>query len=164
MKTTESGKNRLSRTAAKEVPHRSDERFYSARADVKKACEDLLHLLRTSSAHEVMLADFVTAVKRVEQDLQEISPDESKASSTVRDMGKEVQHLQIAETWVAATDRVIERLGDRATHQMRDDLLEAQERVMWCVRAQHWDGELTSATTALQTLVQEAEVAAARAS
>jgi len=164
MKTTDSGKNRLSRVAAKQVPHRSDERFYSARSDVKKACEDLLHLLRTSSAHEVMVSDFITAVKRVEQDLQEISPDESKAASTVRDMGKEVQHLQVAETWVAATDRVLERLGDRASHAMRDELLEAQERVMWCVRAQHWDGELTSATTQLQTLVQDAEALAARAS
>lgn len=163
MKTTESGKNRLSRTAAKEVPHRSNERFYSARADVKKACEDLLHLLRTSAAHEVMVADFVTAVNRLEQDLQQITPDEPKASSTVRDMAKEVQHLQIAETWVAATDRVLERLGSQASPTMRNGLLEAQERVMWCVRAQHWDGELTSTTTELQGLVKEAEAHAARA-
>jgi len=162
MKNTESGKNRLSRTAAKEVPHRSNERFYSARADVKKACEDLQHLLRTSSAHEVVVADFVTAVTRVEQDLQSIGPDESKASSTVRDMAKEVQHLQVAETWVAATDRVLERLGAAASATMRDGLLEAQERVMWCVRAQHWDGELTAATKQLQGLVQDAEAHAAR--
>lgn len=162
MKNTESGKNRLSRTAAKEVPHRSNERFYSARSDVKKACEDLQHLLRMSSAHEVVVRDFETAVGRIEQDLQNISPDESKATSTLRDMGKEVQHLQVAETWVSATDRVLERLGDAASHKMRDELLEAQERVMWCVRAEHWDGELTSTTTQLQALVQEAEAHAAR--
>jgi hypothetical protein len=163
MKTTESGKNRLSRMAAKEVPHRSNERFYSARADVKRACEDLLHLLRTSSAHQVAVADFVTAVNRLEQELQTITPDVPKASSTVRDMAKEVQHLQVAETWVAATDRVLERLGAKANSTMRNELLEAQERVLWCVRAQHWDGELTSTTTQLQALVKEAEAHAARA-
>ena len=162
MKTTDSGKNRLSRTAAKEVPHRSHERFYSARSDVRRACEDLLHLLRTSSAHEVVVRDFVTAVDRLLHDLQHISPDEPKATSTVREMGKEVQHLQVAETWVAAADRVLERLGNHANHRMRQELLEAQERVMWCVRAQHWDGELTSTTTRLQDLVQQAEAHAAR--
>ena len=162
MKTTDSGKNRLSRTAAKEVPHRSHERFYSARADVKKACEDLLHLLRTSPAHEVVVRDFVAAVDRLMHDLQQVSPDEAKATSAVREMGKEAQHLQVAETWVAAADRVLDRLGARANHQMRGDLLEAQERVMWCVRAKHWDGELTSTTTQLQKLVQQAEAHAAR--
>lgn len=162
MKSTDSGKNRLSRTAAKEVPHRSNERFYSARADVRKSCEDLLHLLRTSAAHEVVVADFTAAVDRLMHDLAQISPDEPKASSTVRDMGKEVQHLQVAETWVAATDRVLERLGAHASNGTRDALLEAQERVMWCVRAQHWDGELTSTTTQLQALVQDAEAHAAR--
>lgn len=162
MKTTDSGKNRLSRVAAKEVPHRAHERFYSARADAKRVCEDLLHLLRTSPAHEVVVRDFVTAVNRLMQDLQHVSPDEPKARSTVRDMGKEAQHLQVAEVWVAGADRVLDRLGPRASHQMRDELLEAQERVLWCVRAQHWDGELTSTTTRLQLLVQQAEAHAAR--
>lgn len=162
MKSSDSGKNRLSRTAAKRVPHRSHERFYAARADVKKACEDLIHLLRTSSAHQVVIADFVTAVRRVEHDLHALSPDEPKVSSIVREMGKEVQHLQVAETWVSAADRVLDRLGTRAPHGQRDALLEARERVMWCVRAQHWDGELTSTTTQLQGLVQEVEVTAAR--
>ena len=163
MKTSVSGKNRLSRAAAKSVPHRSNERFYSARADVKKACEDLRYLLRTSSVHAVMVADFMTAVDRAEHELQEISPDETKATSAVRELGKEVQHLQIAETWVGAADRVLDRLGARAPHALRDELLEAQERVMWCIRAQHWDGELTSTTTRLKSLVQEAEALAARA-
>ena len=162
MKNHPDGPNRLSRTAAKQVPHRSDERFFSARADVKKACEDFLHVLRNSSAHPPMVADLVTAVNRVEQQLKEISPDEPKASSAVRDMAKELQHLQAAETWVSATERVLNRLGDSVTHEMRDGLLEAQDTVMWCVRAQHWDGELTAATKNLETLVKEAEVVAAR--
>ena len=123
MKTSVSGKNRLSRAAAKSVPHRSNERFYSARADVKKACEDLRYLLRTSSVHAVMVADFMTAVDRAEHELQEISPDETKATSAVRELGKEVQHLQIAETWVGAADRVLDRLGARAPHALRDEHL-----------------------------------------
>ena len=162
MKTNDSGPNRLSRTAAKEVPHRQDERFFAAKADVKKACEDLLHDLRHSAAHPPMVADLVTAVNRVQQQLKEITPDEPKASSTVRDMAKEVQHLQLAETWVGATERVLTRLGTNAPQPMRDELLEAQDTVMWCVRAQRWDGELTAATLQLQKLVQAAEATAAR--
>jgi hypothetical protein len=110
------------------------------------------------------VADLTTAVNRVEQQLKEISPDESKATSAVKDLGKEVQHLTIAETWVSATERVLTRLGPEAPHKMRDDLLEAQDTVMWCVRAQHWDGELTAATTRLQQLVQDAEAHASRVS
>jgi hypothetical protein len=162
MKTAESGRNRLTRTAAKQVPHRSHERFYAARADVKRACEDLIHLLRMSTAHQVVISDFMTAVMRVEHDLHALAPDEPKVTSAVREMGKEVQHLQVAQTWVAAADRVLDRLGTRAPHGQRDALLEARERVMWCVRAQHWDGELTSTTTQLQSLVQDAEATAAR--
>ena len=164
MKSNTSGPNRLSRTAAKEVPHRADERLFAAKADVKKACEDLLHELRHSSAHAPMVADLTTAVNRVQQQLKEITPDEPKASSSVRDMAKEVQHLQVAETWVSATERVLTRLGTSATHDMKDGLLEAQDTVMWCVRAQHWDGELTAATKQLDKLVKEAEAQAARVS
>jgi hypothetical protein len=162
MKSNAQGPNRLSRTAAKEVPHRTDERFFAAKADVKKACEDLLHDLRHSSAHPPVVTDLTTAVKRVEQSLKDITPEEPKASSAVRDMGKEVQHLQVAHTWVSATERVLVRLGSAAPHGMRDNLLEAQDTVMWNVRAQHWDGELTAATTNLQKLVQEADAHAAR--
>ena len=162
MKSNPTGPNRLSRVAAKEVPHRSDERFFAAKADVKKACEDLLHDLRHSSAHAPMVADLETAVKRVQQQVKDITPDEPKATSAVKDMAKEVQHLQVAENWVSATERVLTRLGSSVTQDMRDGLLEAQDTVMWCVRAQHWDGELTAATSKLQKLVQEAEAHASR--
>ena len=162
MTSTGSGKNRLSRTAAKEVPHRSDERFFAAKADVKKACEDLLHDLRHSAAHEPMVADLVTAVNRVQQQLKDIAPDETKASSQVRDIAKEVQHLQLAETWVSSAERVLARLGSTAPAKMRDGVLEAQDTVMWCVRAEHWDGQLTAAVTQLQKQVQEAEALASR--
>lgn len=162
MKSTSPGPNRLSRISAKEVPHRADERFFAARAAVKTACEDLCHDLRHSAAHAPMVADLETAVQRVQQQLKDISADEPKASSHVKDMAKEVQHLHVAETWVSATERVLARMGQNAGKEMRDELLEAQEAVMWCIRAQHWDGELTGAVTRLQKLVQEAEAHASR--
>ena len=162
MKSSTPGPNRLTRISAKEVPHRTDERFFAAKADVKKACEDLIHELRHSSAHAPMVADLMTAVNRVQQQLKDITPDVPKASSEVRDMAKEVQHLQLAETWVSATERVLTRLGANCSHSMRDGLLEAQDTVVWCVRAPHWDGELTAAVTTLQKRVQDAEVQAAR--
>lgn len=162
MKSGNPGPNRLTRVTAKEVPHRTDERFFAAKSDVKNACETLLHDMRHSSAHAPMVTDFITAVTRMQQQLKEITPDVPKASSEVRDMGKEVQHLQLAHTWVSATERVLSRLGASCSHEMRDELLEAQDTVMWCVRAQRWDGELTRAVTSLQKLVQHAEVHAAR--
>lgn len=162
MKTGNSGPNRLTRVTAKEVPHRTDERFFAAKTDVKNACETLLHDMRHSVAHAPMVTDFVTAVTRMQQQLKDITPDVPKASSEVRDMGKEVQHLQFAHTWVSATERVFTRLGSSCSHEMRDKLLEAQDSVMWCVRAQRWDGELTASVTVLQKLVQVAEVHAAR--
>jgi len=41
-------------------------------------------------------------------------------------------------------------------------LLEYQDRVMWCVRADHWDGQLTAALLELTHQVQEAEALASR--
>ena len=157
MTGTGTGPNRLSRIAAKEVPHRTDERFFSAKADVKRACEDLMHDLRGCSATPAMVTDLTTAVTRLLQQVKDVSPDEPKASSTVRDMGKEVQHLQTAQTWVSAAERVLARLGGGAASEVRVGLLEAQDSVMWCVRAQHWDGELTAATKRLEDLVKDAE-------
>ena len=61
-----------------------------------------------------------------------------------------------------STERVLTRLGTGASKDMRDGLLEAQDTVMWCVRAEHWDGQLTAAVTQLQQLVQEAEAQASR--
>jgi len=161
MTSTGTGRNRLSRLAAKEVPHRSEDRFFAAKADVKKACEELLHTLRTSSASAPMIADLSTAVSRMEQQVKEIEPDEAKSATIVRELGKQVQHLQVAEDWVAHAERVLDRLGDHAK-ETRERLLEAQDSVMWCVRAQHWDGELTAAAKRLEQLVKEAEAQAAR--
>jgi len=111
-----------------------------------------------------MVTDLTTAVTRLLQQVKDVSPDEPKASSTVRDMGKEVQHLQTAQTWVSAAERVLARLGGGAASEVRVGLLEAQDSVMWCVRAQHWDGELTAATKRLEDLVKDAEAHASRVS
>lgn len=159
-----SSRNRLTRISAKEVPHRADDRFFAAKADVKGACEELLHELRTSSASPAMVADLAEAVRRVERGLKELTPDLPKASSQVKAKAKDVKHLQLAETWVSAGERVLGRLGSAGPLATRNGLLEAQDRVMWCVRAQHWDGELTSAISTLQRLVKDAEAHAARVS
>jgi hypothetical protein len=157
-----SSRNRLTRVSAKEVPHRVDDRFFAAKADVKHACEELLHELRTSSARPAMVTDLVEAVRRVEQALKDLTPDVPKASSQVKDLAKDVQHLRLAETWVSAAERVLGRLGSAGSTATRNGLLEAQDTVMWCVRAQRWDGELTAATSGLQKLVKDAEAQAAR--
>lgn len=163
MKTNTSGPNRLSRVAAKEVPHRSDERFFAAKSAVRTQCEDLLHDLRRSSAHAPMIADLTSAVDRVEHKLKDISPETPKATSAVKELSKEVQHLALAENWVSAAERVLGRMGANGSSALRSQVQEAQDTVMWCVRADHWDGQLTAAITALEKVVKEAEAAAARA-
>lgn len=164
MTTTPAGPNRLSRIAAKEVPHRTDERFFAARSDVKRACEEFRHDLRGCQATEAMITDLTTAVARVEQQVKDVAVDEPKAASILRDMTKEMQRLHLAQTWVCSAERVLTRLGAGAPVRLRDSLQEAQESVMWCVRAQRWDGELTGATKRLEQSVKEAEAHAARVS
>jgi hypothetical protein len=68
----------------------------------------------------------------------------------------------LAHTWVAAGERVLGRLGANGAKGLRDAVVESQDSVMWCVRAGHWDGQLTSTVTALEVCVKEAEVHAAR--
>ena len=162
MKTNSAGPNRLSRVAAKEVPHRGDERFFAAKQAVRSQCEDLLHDLRHSAAHAPMVADFTSACDRVERELKEMTPDAPKATSAVKELAKEVGHLSLASTWVSSAERVLGRLGTGANSAVRTSILEAQDTVMWCVRADHWDGQLTAAITVLERLVKEAEAAAAR--
>ena len=163
MSTQSTGPNRLSRQAAKEVPHRIENRLHSAKATVTKAAEDLLTTVRRAHLHEAVRNDLVAAIERVQRQLHEINGAVSGATSQVKELGKQVQHLQLAEKWVAASDRVLSRLGANGSKAMRDALLEAQDAVMWCVRADHWDGQLTAAVKKLQSVTQDAEVRAARA-
>jgi len=156
------GNSRLSRTAAKEVPHRSADRLFAAKSSAKRMCEDLVHDIRHSALHESMKNDLMHAVERVQRSLHDIAPDVDHASSRVKDLTKQIQHLMLAETWVSAAERVLTRLGVGGGKDVRDSVLAAQDTVMWCVRADHWDGQLTSAVTALESAVKEAEVHAAR--
>lgn len=154
--------NRLSRTAAKHAPHREDDRFYAARAAVSRACEDLIHDIRRLPLHAPMAADFTSAVRRVEQHLQEARMSVARSTATIRDSSREVQHLHLAASWVSAAERVLTRLGSKASKSLRDRLLEAQDAVMWHVRADRWGGDLTAATAQLESVVKEAEASAAR--
>lgn len=163
MSTQSTGPNRLSRQAAKEVPHRIENRLHAAKSTVAKAGEDLLASVRKAHLHEAVRNDMIAAIERVQRQLHDISGAVSGATSQVKELGKQVQHLQLAEKWVAASDRVLNRLGANGSKAVRDALLEAQDAVMWCVRADHWDGRLTAAVKQLQSVTLDAEARAARA-
>lgn len=162
MSTQTPGPNRLARTAAKEVPHRKADRFFAARTDLRNSCEDLLKDIQLAPLHEAMRKDLVDAIKRVDREVQDLGPDDSGARNTIVDLEKQVQHLQLAAKWVGNAQRVLDKLPASAK-PMRDGLLEAQDSVMWHVRADAWDGQLTAALSNLKAVVQEAETAAARA-
>lgn len=157
-----SGSSRLARTAAKEVPHRKSDRFFAAKSAAKTACEDLVHDVRQSPLHESMKGDLMRAVERVQRELHDITVDDEGGRSRVVEIEKEIQHLQLAEKWVASSERVLTRLGSSGAKATRDEVLEAQDTVMWCVRADEWNGQLTASLTQLQKVVLEAEAQAAR--
>lgn len=163
MSTQSNGPSRLSRQAAKEVPSRMESRLFAAKASVTKSTEDLLATVRKAHFHDAVRNDLVGALVRVQRQLHDITMSVTGATGQVKELAKQVQHLQLAEKWVAASDRVLSRLGTNGSKAMRDTLLEAQDAVLWCVRADHWGGQLTSAVKKLQALTQEAEVQAARA-
>jgi hypothetical protein len=154
-------RNRLSRIAKKKVPHRGDHRFFAAKAHVRAECENLEHDLRHSCAHPPVLADFRHALEAVDVALHDVGPHDPGAKDEVRDMTTLVQHLRLAETWVTASERVLIRLGVRATHAQLMEIEEARESVMWCVRAGRWDGQLTAMVSILQRCVLDAEARAA---
>lgn len=163
MSTQATGPNRLSRIAAKEVPHRKTDRFFAAKADLKTSCENLIKEVELAKPlHDPMRHDLVLAARRVEREAHDLGPDDSGARSTIVDLEKQVEHLALALKWVVAAQRVLDRLGDN--HKaVRDNLLEVQDAAMWHVRAEVWDGQLTTAVSQLKSVVQEAEAEASRA-
>lgn len=162
MSQQSTGPSRLSRIAAKEVPHRKSDRFFAAKSDVKASCEQLVHDVKRSALHEAKKVDMLNAAARVEQALHEITEDTPGGRNEMVELEKQVDHLQLAEKWVNAAERVVTRLGDSAGKDIRDVVLEAQETVMWNVRADHWDGQLTAALSVLTKAVQDAESHASR--
>ncbi|MUH45401.1 MAG: hypothetical protein F2793_02690 [Actinobacteria bacterium] len=106
--------------------------------------------------------ELLSAAERVQRELLAISLDTPDARNAVVDLDKQLKHLQLAEKWVVAAQRVMDRLGENGSKSVRDGVLEAQDTVMWCVRADHWNGKLTASLTVLEEVVREAEVHAAR--
>jgi chromosome segregation ATPase len=163
MSDQSTGRNRLSRLAAKEVPHRQDGRLFAAKSAVTTLIENLTTTVRRANLHEAARNDLLGALQRAEHVLHDITPATSGATGAVKELAKQVDHLQLAEKWIAGSSRVLERLGANGSKNVRDRLEELQESVLWCVRATHWDGELTTAVKQLQHATQEAEAQAARA-
>jgi len=162
MSQPSSGKSRLSRIAAKEVPHRKSDRFFAAKSEVKASCEQLSLDVKRSALHEAMKNDLLQAVDRVHQLLHDVTEDTPGGRNEMVELEKQVEHLMLAEKWANAAARVLDRLGASGDKESRDSVLEAQDAVMWCVRADQWDGQLTSALSVLTVAVQEAEANASR--
>jgi hypothetical protein len=156
--------SRTSRIEAKYKGHRSEDRFFAARNNAKAACENLRTAIRKSQIHAVMRDELLQAVDRAEAEVKRVEPTQVHPGAEIRALIKDIEHLQLAELWVAAADRVLNRLGANGPAQSRSELEEAQEAVMWCVRANEWSGKLTAAGTQLRKVVAEAEVHAARVS
>lgn len=154
--------SRLTRAEAKHKPHRSEDRFFAARHDAKARCETLRAAIRKSHIHAVMRDELLAAVDRAEAQVKAVEPTQSHPGAEIRQLSKEIEHLHLAEQWVAAADRVLSRLNGQGPTDLRLRLEEAQEAVMWCVRANEWNGQLTAAGTQLQEQVREAEVHASR--
>lgn len=163
MNHPETGPTRESRLAAKHRPHRSEDRFFAAKTAARHACEELTQSIRRSHIHDVMKSALLMAVGRAENRLQHIAPTSDHPGAEVKALTKEVAHLQLAETWIAAGDRVISRLGPVNSSGVRTAVEEAQDAVIWCVKADRWNGDLTIAVSQLQSAVQDAEVHASRA-
>ncbi|MCF8531280.1 MAG: hypothetical protein K9G69_08330 [Candidatus Nanopelagicales bacterium] len=154
--------SRLTRADAKHKPHRSEDRFFAARNEARAQCETLRAAIRKSHIHAVMRDDLLAAVDRAESMVKAVEPTQSHPGAEIRQLSKEIEHLHLAEQWVAATDRVLGRLNGQGPADIRARLEESQEAVMWCVRANEWNGQLTAAGTQLQEIVREAEVHASR--
>lgn len=154
--------SRLTRADAKHKPHRSEDRFFAARNEARAQCETLKAAIRKSHIHAVMRDDLLAAVDRAESMVKAVEPTQSHPGAEIRQLSKEIEHLHLAEQWVAATDRVLGRLNGQGPADTKVRLEEAQEAVMWCVRANEWNGQLTAAGTQLQEIVREAEVHASR--
>jgi len=164
MSTQSKGPSRLSRKAAKEVPHRAESRLFAAKASVTTTAEDLIAAVRRANVHEAVRKDLLEAIDRVQHQLHDITVQVPHAASQVKDLAKQLQHLQLAEKWLAAADRVTTRLGDNGPKAVRDALDETRDKVLWLVRADHWDGQLTAAVKKLQRATQDAETKAAQVS
>lgn len=150
-------KSRADRDAAKHKPHRTEDRFYKAKHDAQRACEDLRSRIKRSHIHDAVRKELLSAVAEAESRISDVSPTRSHPGAALRELSKEISHLQVAENWLAAADRVLDRLGPDGPKSHRAAVEEGVDTVMWHVRAGQWDGRLTASVTQLQSIVQEAE-------
>ncbi len=150
------------RSMTREAPHRTSDRFFAAKAAAKSACEDLVHDIRHSHLHDSARGDLLRAAERVEHDLHDITLETVDGRDRIEHLEKEIQHLRLAERWVASAERVVTRLGTNGSRSLRDQVLEAQDAVLWCVRAHEWNGQLTATLAQLERIVKDAEATAAR--
>ena len=154
-------KSRTERDAAKHKPHRTEDRFYKAKHDAQHACENLRSSIKRSHIHDAVRKELLGAVAEAESRISEVTLTRSHPGAELRELSKEVGHLQVAENWLAAADRVLDRLGPNGPKSQRVAIEEGVDTVMWHVRAGEWDGRLTASVTQLQKIVQEAETHAA---
>jgi hypothetical protein len=154
-------RSRADRDAAKHKPHRTEERFYKAKHDAQHACEELRARIQRSHIHDAVRKELMEAVSSAESQINDVTPSRSHPGAQLRELTKEVGHLQVAETWLAGADRVLVRLGADGPRSARARLEEEVDTVMWHVRAGEWDGRLTAAVTGLQQAVKDAEAHAA---
>lgn len=154
-------KSRTERDAAKHKPHRTEDRFYKAKHDAQHACENLRSSIKRSHIHDAVRKELLGAVAEAESRIGEVTLTRSHPGAELRELTKEIGHLQIAENWLAAADRVLDRLGPNGPRSQRAAIEEGVDTVMWHVRAGEWDGRLTASVTQLQRIVQEAETHAA---
>lgn len=153
-------RSRAERDAAKHKPHRTEERFYKAKRDAQHACEELRARIQRSNIHDAVRKELLAAVGTAEGHINDVSLTRSHPGAELRELTKEVGHLQVAETWLAGADRVLDRLGVNGSRGARAHIEQEVDTVMWHVRAGEWDGRLTAAVTGLQEAVKEAEVEA----
>ncbi len=143
-------------------PHRTQDRFYKAKHDAQHACEDLRAKIQRSNIHDAVRHELLRAVDAAESQINEVALTRSHPGSRLRDITKDVGHLQVAETWLLPPRTAFSAAsapdGPRSSRTAID---EAVDTVMWHIRVCEWDGRPTPAVTELQRAVQEAEAQAA---
>ena len=115
--------------ARKEMPPNTNPtdpgRFYKAKHDAQHACEDLRAKIQRSNIHDAVRHELFRAVDAAESQISEVALTRSHPGSRLRDITKDVGHVQVAETWLAAADRVLGRLGPDGPRSLRVAIDEA---------------------------------------
>ncbi len=127
-------KSRAQRDAAKHKPHRTKDRFYKAKHDAQHACEDLRAKIQRSNIHDAVRHELLRAVDAAGVSDQRGCIDAVAPGFTPARHHGTSAILQVAETWLAAADRVLGRLGPDGPRSSRVAIDEAVDTVMWHIR------------------------------